>query len=72
MFDCLKHLEKTVILFDEMDEFIRKRTIEIDEESKSSYPDFFNRLSTNIFLTEIDKLYKYNKNVIYIIVHKQH
>jgi DNA polymerase III delta prime subunit len=67
VFDCLKHLEKTVILFDEMDEYIKKRTVETNEDSKSSYPDFFNRLSTNIFLTEIDKLYKYNKNVIYII-----
>jgi DNA polymerase III delta prime subunit len=67
VFDCLKHLEKTVILFDEMDEYIKKRTVEINEETKGSHPDFFNRLSTNIFLTEIDKLYKYNKNVIYII-----
>ena len=67
VFDCLKHLEKTVILFDEMDEYIKKRTVETNDESKSSSPDFFNRLSTNIFLTEIDKLYKYNKNVIYLI-----
>ena len=67
VFDCLKHLEKTVILFDEMDEYIKKRAVDVDTESKGSYPDFFNRLSTNIFLTEIDKLYKYNKNVLYII-----
>ncbi|MGN6349271.1 MAG: ATP-binding protein [Candidatus Nitrosocosmicus sp.] len=67
VFDCLKHLEKTVILFDEMDEYIKKRAIDTDKDSKVSYPDFFNRLSTNIFLTEIDKLYKSNKNVIYII-----
>jgi SpoVK/Ycf46/Vps4 family AAA+-type ATPase len=67
VFDCLKHLERTVILFDEMDEYIKKRTVDNDREAKVSYPDFFNRLSTNIFLTEIDKLYKFNKNVIYII-----
>jgi SpoVK/Ycf46/Vps4 family AAA+-type ATPase len=67
VFDCLKHLEKTVILFDEMDEYIKKRVIESDNRSKSSSPDFFNRLSTNIFLTQIDKLYKFNKNIIYLI-----
>jgi AAA+ superfamily predicted ATPase len=66
VFDCLKQLDKTVILFDEMDEYIKKRVIESDQDSKSS-PDFFNRLSTNIFLTEIDKLYKSNKNIIYLI-----
>ena len=51
VFNCLKHLEKTVILFDEMDEYIKKRVVESDNGSKSSSPDFFNRLSTNIFLT---------------------
>ncbi len=65
VFECLKQLEKTVILFDEMDEYIKKRVIESDKESKNT--DFINRLSTNIFLTEIDKLYKTNKNIIYFI-----
>ncbi|HEY6534504.1 MAG TPA: AAA family ATPase [Candidatus Nitrosocosmicus sp.] len=65
VFECLKHLEKTVILFDELDEYIKKRITESDKDSQNT--DFFNRLSTNIFLTEIDKLYKANKNIIYFI-----
>lgn len=57
VFNYLKHLEKTVILFDEIDELIQER-----KESSS----IENKLLTNTMLTLLNDLTK-NKKIIYFI-----
>ncbi|NAL77709.1 ATP-binding protein [Nitrososphaera sp. AFS] len=58
VFSYLNDLDKTVVLFDEIDEFIKER-----KEYKGS-PE--NRILTNTFLTKLNSL-KENKNIIYFI-----
>jgi ATPase family protein associated with various cellular activities (AAA) len=58
VFSYLNDLDKTVVLFDEIDEFIKDR-----KEYKGSTE---NRMLTNTFLTKLNGL-KENRNIIYFI-----
>ncbi len=58
IFDNLDHLENTVILFDEIDEFIKNRTLDT--------ATFENRVLTNTMLTKLQNLAD-NKKIIYFV-----
>lgn len=60
VFKYLNQIKNTVILFDEIDEFIR------DRHNKEFVPDFHNRILTNMLLTKLNDL-KLNSKIIYFV-----